>query len=312
MTNFGICFSKDFIGDEPLAHIGKKLPVYLRLLEYCRKEGWNVYVLTKKTYKGNSVFVGSWLFGQDKFKRVPEAVKIDLIYDRTGGVTFPPANEPRLKVFNNHKFKVLCWDKWAGYKELGEYMPKTIWVGEEKNLAKVLPEIKTDWIVLKPFNGLKGNGIFIGAKENAINFEFMGKHPKYIAQEFLDTSGGVPGISNGLHDLRVAVVNSRVVWCHVRVPVAGTFTSNAAQGGNLTEVDYQKVPVSIKIIVDKIIPEFARKYDNPCYSLDFGIGRDGVPKIFEINDQIGFPQWEMENRDVFLKELVKSFKLKIQ
>src|SRR6266852_6244761 len=110
MTNFGICFSKDFLGNDPLGHIGKKIPVYLKLLELCKDEGWNVYVLTKKTYKGNSVFEGSWLFNENKFTKIEEAVKIDLIYDRTGGIGFPPKNELNLKVFNNHGFKVLCWD----------------------------------------------------------------------------------------------------------------------------------------------------------------------------------------------------------
>ncbi len=306
--NFGICFSKDFIGNDPLGHIGVKLPVYLRLLEFCQKEGWNVYVLTRKTYEGNGVFNGVWKLTDGNFIQVNEKTKIDLIYDRTGGVGFPPKDEPNLKVFNNHDFKILCWDKWAGYAEIGEYMPKTFLVGDKSGLNKVLPEIKTQWIVLKPFNGLKGIGIFIGPKEEAVNFEFMGKHPRYIAQEFLDTSGGIPGITNGLHDLRVAVVNGSVVWCHVRVPVTGTFKSNAAQGGNLTEVDYEKVPESVKEIVNKVIPKFKEKYDNPSYSLDFGIGRDGVPKIFEINDQIGFPAWEMKARDTFLIELVKSFK----
>jgi len=45
--------------------------------------------------------------------------------------------------------------------------------------------------------------------------------------------------------------------------------------------------------------------------LDFGINEKGEPKIFEINDQIGFPRWEMKNRDVFLKALVENFRSKI-
>jgi glutathione synthase/RimK-type ligase-like ATP-grasp enzyme len=306
-VNFGICFSKPFEGNNPLEHIGIKLPVYLRLLEFAQNEGWNVYVLTRKTYLGKSIFNGAWLFENGEFKQVFDKVKIDIVYDRTGGVNFPP-KEDDLNVFNNREFKILCWDKWMAYQEIGEYMPKTYWIGDKSGLKEQIKKIKTDWLVLKPFNGLKGIGIFIGPKEEAVNFQFLGKKPKYIVQEFLDTSRGIPKITNGLHDLRVAVVNGKVVWCHVRVPIEGTFKSNAAQGGNLTEVDYDKVPESVKKIVNDVIPKFSKKYNNPSYSLDFGIGRDGIPKIFEINDQIGFPQWEMKNRDVFLKELIESFK----
>jgi len=114
-----------------------------------------------------------------------------------------------------------------------------------------------------------------------------------------------------MHDLRVAIVNAKAVWSHVRVPEKGSFMANAAQGGILTEVDYSKVPESIKKIVGEIAEKFNIGYDNPAYSLDFGIGKDNAPKIFEINDQIGFPKWEMKARDAFLKELVKNFKEKV-
>lgn len=87
--------------------------------------------------------------------------------------------------------------------------------------------------------------------------------------------------------------------------------ANAAQGGALTEIDYQKVPGKVKKIVKNISNRFYKEYDNPIFSLDFGINEKGEPKIFEINDQIGFPRWEMKNRDVFLKALVENFRSKI-
>lgn len=312
MIRFGICFSRDFKGHEPLGHIGTKLPVYLQLLELCQKEGWEVYVLTRKTYEYDSTFNGAWLFANSRFKQIKKPVKIDIVYDRTGGVMFPPEEDPMMKVVNRRDFKIMCWDKWLGYAEIGEYMPKTFWLGEKKNLSKVLPLVKTDWVVLKPFNGLKGMGIFIGPKEKAQSAEFMGKNPKYIAQEFLDTSKGIPGITEGLHDLRIAVVNGKVVWSHVRIPLKGTYTANAARGGDLREVSYERqVPESVKKIVNAVKIRFSKKYDNPTYSLDFGIDKNGIPKIFEINDQIGFPRWEMKAREIFLKELVESFKQKL-
>ena len=87
--------------------------------------------------------------------------------------------------------------------------------------------------------------------------------------------------------------------------------ANAAQGGNLTEVEYEKVPESIKDVVKKVSETFDKKYDNPIYSLDFGMDTNETPKIFEINDQIGFPKWEMKNRDAFLKALIENFKTKL-
>lgn len=305
MLKFGICFSKEFEGVEPLSHIGKKLPVYLHLLELCQKEGWETYVLTRKTYVGESTFNGVWLYKNNMFEQIKSKTKIDIIYDRTGGVAFPPQEEKR--VVNNREFKLLCWNKWEAYKKIGEYMPKTFWVGSDKSkLAEILDNIDTDLVVLKPFNGLKGIGVFIGKKDKALEIDFEGRD--YIAQEFVDTSAGIDGGIVGYHDLRVAIVNNKIVWSHVRTPVEGSLAANVAQGGKLIEMDINKIPVRVKDIVKEISNIFYEKYENPSYSLDFGIEK-GKPVIFEINDQIGFPLWEMENRDTFLRELVSSFRL---
>lgn len=307
----GICFSRQFEGIGPLDHIGPKRPVYIRLLKLCKKKGWGTFVLTRKTYKGKGVFEGCWKFVDGKFECVAKPVKIDLVYDRSAGVHFPPEGDESLIWVNKRDFKILAWDKWAAFQEVGECMPQTLFVEKESDLENVLSKIKTDWVVLKPFNGLKGFGVFIGPKVEALNFKFPKGYKRYIAQEFVDTSKGILGITKGMHDLRIAIVNGSPVWSHVRVPANGSFMANAAQGGTLTEVDYKKVPQAITNIVDKISKLFFEKYDNPIYSLDFGIGKNGKPYIFEINDQIGFPKWEMKQRDAFLNALVENFKQKI-
>ena len=98
----------------------------------------------------------------------------------------------------------------------------------------------------------------------------------------------------------------------MRVPAEGSLLANAAQGGNLTEIDFEKVPESIKEIVGKVSKFFSEKFDNPLYSLDFGMGKGGKPYIFEINDQMGFPKWEMDKRDNFLHGIVENFKSKLE
>lgn len=316
MSNFAMCFSKDFEGNNPLSHIGGKLPTYLGLLKLCRDQGWNVFAVTRKTYKGKGVFNGVWLFNaqddrQDKkFKRILAPTKMDLVFDWTNGLAFPPEGDLGLKVVDSREFKILCNDKWKMYQKLSEYMPHTYWIGGRGKLISVLPKIKTDWVVLKPINGLKGKGVFVGPKNKAIKFKFEGENPKYIAQEFINTSGGINGIAKGLHDLRVVVINSKVVWCHVRTPKEGMYTANVGQGGALFEIDYNLVPEKVKEVVKKISEAFYREYDNPLFSVDFGIQNE-TPYIFEVNDQIGFPRPEMGSKNKFLEELVLNFKSKI-
>ncbi len=306
-----MCFSRDFEGTTPLSHIGKKLPVYLRFLELCQKEGWEVYVLTRKTYIGNGQFNGAWLFGNGKFERIEKIIKIDLVFDWVGSLAFPPKNDKYLKTVNTREFKELACNKWEAYLKLHDYMPRTYWVGELKNVDSKLSQVTTKNIVLKPYDGLRGKGIFIGLKEKLKDFKSKKLGGKYILQEFVDTSGGIPNLTPGKHDLRIVVVNGGAVWCHIRVPMEGSFLANAAQGGNLTEINYKQVPESVKKIVKIISGKFYKEYDNPVFSLDFGINKEGKPLIFEINDQIGFPRWEMKNRDNFLNGLVRNFSSKL-
>jgi glutathione synthase/RimK-type ligase-like ATP-grasp enzyme len=307
----GMAFSRKLTGSDPLGHIGVKKPVYMRFFELCKKEGWNLYVLTRKTYKGNGIFEGGWKYDEKKFVLDRSSIKIDLVYDRSAGVKFPPKNDTSTIWVNEHSFKTLAWDKWAAYQGIGKYMPQTLLVEDESMLSKILPKINTDWVVLKPFNGLKGIGIFIGPKADAEDFTFNKKYRPYIAQEFVDTSGGIEGVTSGRHDLRIVIINGKVVWSHIRTPVGESFLANAAQGGNLVEIDYSKVPLSVKGVVENVSELFSEKYDSPIYSLDFGIDREGEPRIFEINDQIGFPQWDMKNRDKFLFSLIENFKGKL-
>lgn len=308
--NVGICFSGDFSGNKPLSHIHIKRPVYLRLLDLIQDSGFNCFVLTRKTYEGNSIFNGSWVFDNGKFKIIKKKVKMDLVYDRVGGIAFPPQGD-QMQVVNRRDFKILAWDKWKTYNEIGQFMPKTFWVGELDNLNKVVGKVKTENIVLKPYNSLKGNDIFIGKKEEVKNFKPERLGRKYILQEFVNTSNGIPNLTFGKHDLRVVVINNKVVWSHIRVPAKGKFLANAAQGGRLTEINYDKVSKEVKKIVREVSNRFYRKYDNPIFSIDFGINEKGDPMIFEINDQIGFPRWEMKNRDTFLRALMENFKSKI-
>lgn len=307
----GVCFSKELQGETPLSHIVGKLDVYMRLLELMSEAGWDVYILTRKTYRGDGIFEGGWLYKKGCFGLVKDRLKIDVVYDRTGGVDFPPAGD-KLEVINEREFKILAWDKWATFKAIGKYMPKTLLINEKKDLPKVLSKIKSDTVVLKPVNGLKGIGIYIGPKKRAMEFEFSNKYRQYIAQEFIDTDGGISGITDGMHDLRIVIINGTPAMCHVRVPAEGSFLANAAQGGNLTEVDCQNIPGKINKIVNEVSEIFSRNFNNPIYSLDFGIGKDGKPYIFEVNDQMGFPRWGMKNRDVFLKGIVENIAFRLQ
>lgn len=309
----GLVYTLDLHGEEPLAMIKpKKRKVYFRLLEMIQEQGWEAWVLSRLTYEGGNVFKGGWQYqGQGRFSLEDDILRTELVFDKTGGLTFPPENESGLRVINRRDFKILAWNKWEAYLKFPESMPATYWVGRKENLIKVLPKIRGRRVVLKPYNGLMGKGIFIGEKESAENFSFSEQYPLYIAQEFIDTSGGIEGIelAPSSHDLRVVIINGKPVYAHVRRPARGSWV-NSAHAGEIDEIAYSQVPKMIDAIARRVGQQIGDEYDNPIFSLDFGVGRDG-PKIFEINDQISFPRWHWLAREPFLRAIITNFKEKI-
>lgn len=309
----GLVYSRELSGEEPLAMIKpKRRRVYFKLLAMMRRAGWEAWVFSRLTYRGSGIFVGGWRFkGDEEFDLSGRQVTADLVFDRTGGLSFPLEKDPALRVVNERGFKKLAWDKWQAYRKLGKDMPRTFWVGERKNLEKVLARFDQSKVVLKPCNGLMGKGIFIGDVRAARDFRFHEQYPSYIAQEFVDTSGGLEGISlaPSFHDLRVVIVNGQPVYAHVRRPPPDSLI-NTAHGGEIDEVQYDLVPGKIKKIVQRIALQFFEEFDNPVFSLDFGWGKTG-PKIFELNDQTAFPRWHWKARDRFLGALMINFEKKL-
>lgn len=310
MAKIALVFSKPLDFSDVLAPMGAKRSVYEELFRKLQKRGHNAVIVTTKSYIGDGVFNGYWSVTPGRTELQNKEIKVDVVYDRSGGLKFPRESD-NLRVIDNLSFKNICWNKWLAYKELYEYMPVTFWVGTKKNLPKVLKEMSGDTIVLKPHNGLKGIGVFIGKKNDVDNFEFDTKLPQYIAQEFVDTSGGISGICEGTHDLRCVIINKKIVWSHVRVPPKGQFKANTSAGAGLSEVEVSKLPYQVVEICIRIAKVFYERYDNPIYSLDFGVGPTGQPYLFEVNDQMGFPLPTMKAKNLFLDEMINNLESKL-
>lgn len=302
MRKIGLVFSKpkDFV--DPLSLMGVKRPTYEDLAKRFKERDSRLVVVSTKGYKGKGEFSWYYRIEPGKVDFTDEAIKLDAAYDRSGGLIFPAEGDD-FKVVDNLQFKRFSWNKWKAYQLLGEWMPETYWLGKKENLSKVLPKIKGDWVVLKPFDGLKGKGIYIGPKDKAESFEFL-QGRDYLAQEFVDTTSGIVDLAPGVHDLRTVVINGKIVWSHVRTPPRGEYKSNVAGGGSLKEIEVKSIPKEVTNIVQKVVDIIYNRFDNPIFSVDFGVNEDGRPFIFELNDQMGFPRPEMKAKNLFISELV--------
>ena len=98
---------------------------------------------------------------------------------------------------------------------------------------------------------------------------------------------------------------------HVRTPKDGGYLANVAQGGSIKEVELEKIPKPIMEVVLDIQKKIDDKFDNPIYSIDFGV-MDGKPYVFELNDQIGFPREDMASAKNFVSSLVEALAIRTQ
>jgi glutathione synthase/RimK-type ligase-like ATP-grasp enzyme len=284
--------------------LGKKSEVYKYYFRHGTKKGFNMYFVSGiERYLGNMRFKNPLFFDGKDFTHKKEIITADAVFDRSGGVKFP-TNEISHKTLNCIEFKKICWNKLKTYALLGRFMPRSYAVRSQEDLLKNLEQFPRNFpVVLKPARGLGGKGIVIG-KRGEIKKRKVNKN-LYILQEFVDTSGGIIGVVSGRHDLRVAIVEGKVILAHVRTPRPGRFLANVAQGGSIREIPLSKIPKSVLKIVHEAQKKIDENFDYPLYSIDFGL-KGNKPFIFEINDQIGFPTTDMKNYKIFVKRILKS------
>lgn len=302
--NFIVYYRKEKSPPDPFLAFGKKRNVYhsLFLAGFQRKHA--MFISSgEDAYLGNGRFKNLLQYDGEKFIPYVGEIMADAIFDRSGGMKFP-SDELDGKVLNMISFKKLCSDKFATFECIGEWMAQTYLIDNSKKLKECLKNFSDDdIIVLKPIDGMQGKNILIQAVSDFMNIEL--KKGKYVLQEFVDTSCGIEGVVSGRHDLRVIIVNGKTVLCHVRTPKEGGYLANVALGGSIAEVPLKKIPSAVVDVVKSIQQIIDVKFNIPVYSVDFGVS-NGRPYIFEINDQIGFPDDSMENRDKFINGIIDS------
>lgn len=299
-------FHKRKLEKDPFSTFGIKRSVYHDFFKLGMKRGFDMYIANgKENYSGQMVFQNAYQYNGEFFQASDKTLKMDAVFDRSGGMSFPAENIGR-KVLNDIYFKRLCNNKNETRKVIGEFMPKSAKIENKNELLKQLETFsKSSLVVLKPAKGMCGKGIVIDSPEK-IAQENIKDGDEYILQEFIDTSKGIQGIIDGYHDLRVVIVNGKIVLSHVRTPKEGSLLANVAQGGSIKEIPVKDIPQFIVDAVKKIQVIIDEKFDCPLYSIDLGIQNGKEPFVFELNDQIGFPSEQMKAKEDFLDNIMDS------
>lgn len=300
-------FKKERPGENPFLKFGKKRKVYRYFFEKGLQMGFEMYLVSgEKKYLGGLKFKNPAKFNGKKFIIENSIIIADAIYDRSGGLKFPSKNISS-KVLNNIAFKSICFDKNKMQRIIGKFMPKSFKIKNQSDFDKKVNLFsKKEIVVVKPSTDLGGKGIIIDTPENIFASGLIIKK-EYVLQKFVDTSYGIKGLTKGRHDLRIVIVDGKMIYACLRTPRGTNYLANVAQGGEIREIPLNKVPTAVKNYVNRIKIILDKKFGYPVYSVDFGIEK-GKPFVFELNDQIGFPSTKMRSYPLFVKALIESLK----
>ncbi len=113
----------------------------------------------------------------------------------------------------------------------GVGMPKTVFTDYAENAEHTVKAAGGAPLVLKLLEGTQGLGVVLAESENAAHSileAFNGLKARVIAQEFIEEAKGA--------DIRVLVVNNKVIGAMKRQGKEGEFRSNLHRGGSATVV----------------------------------------------------------------------------
>ncbi len=274
MHMLGILYSdKDGIfKNRPFVH-GYTLAAYKRFSEICQQSGMKAVVAKPEWYKNGTLSL-CWNLLTSKLEK---NVAVDFIFDRC---TSPDTKHHlfmktlrkdiarRMKILNGNLVEDICNDKYLTYRSLRGYMPRTFLSLKE---ADFLPD---DLVVTKPRFGAQGRGVSI---RKMCETKALGKG--FLFQEFIDTSSGIKGYVRGIHDMRLVMLNGKIMDFYVRVPKSGMI-SNISRGGSMIRIN--GIPESA-IMLSRRVDSKLRKSKPRFYSIDLMFDKEQKPWIVELN-----------------------------
>lgn len=249
------------------------------------------------SYAGKGVFKNCYYLNNDKLDLAGQ-IKADAVFDKS---KYLEPDGTYLCV-NHEQIKNICNDKLLTYEYFKDISPHTQKINSKIELDEKLLELK-GLVVIKPIDGSAGKGVVIKEAEK-INTNEINVYP-VILQKFIDSSRGIPGLIKGYHDLRVAVVDGRIIYSFIRTPGDGDYRAGIATGGKLTVIANDKIPSELKKIVLKI-DEVFKKYGHRLYTVDVAYDGDKY-LLIELNSQPGMTSEEIypDYSSVYQNEILK-------
>ncbi len=236
-------------------------------------------VRSLETFLGGNRFKGHWEFDGAAFQRNDAEIELDLIYDKGYFV-----GDARSRLLNDAEMNRICVDKRETVRMFPDISPKTLEVNNAQALERALDDWPSPTIVAKPVDGAEAKGVVIGSRDDVLAAKHV--YP-IILQQFVDTSGGIPGIVEGVCDLRTIMIDGEVGLTYARQAKKGTLISNVSKGGKEIEVLPEQRPPEVIEIAKDIDRRFQAMSKHRVFSADMAPDKDGKWYLIELNSKPG-------------------------
>lgn len=246
----------------------------------------------------------AYRFDGNQWSRM-ENVHVDVVFDKyrfdEETIELKREIEERHPVLNSFEVEQICKDKLLAYQKFSDSHPETR-TADRQNVEQMLE--KYDKVVVKPLSAHAGEGVKV--IDSISEFE---EDNDSIVQQFIDSSTGIEKLGiEGIHDLRVVVVDSNPVLAYVRQPDSG-YVANVSLGGSMEFVSIDEIPESAMKIVEQVAESFEDQ-DNFVCGVDMIFDRENKPWILELNSKPGMSFYHdeetKERKQPYLEAVAKS------
>lgn len=168
-------------------------------------------------------------------------------------------------------------------------IPKTVLVHRAEDLAQATKFIGGFPVIVKRPVGSFGHGVMIVESMRALQSVLTWEEPVYLLQEYVKYSKG--------RDIRIFVINGKIMGAMMRAAKKGEFRSNIGLGGTGTVVEITPEEESIAV---RGVQALGLAYGG----VDVIRSKEG-PVILEINSNPGFKEFEKVTNINIAKALVE-------
>ena len=297
------CKTLDFGGD-PFEN-AYYWEAYQDLIVGLQNRGIDAYFAKAGSYAGNGVFAEAYTF-EEKSKTTDNLVKhtdvvADLVFDRGyfPGRDVPMVNPPSMHKIGNSKVEI--------YKHFAQFQPFSVICNNRQELLDALQKITGDQVVVKEAEGSGGSQVYIGTRDE-VNAKVADDRFPVLAQTFMDTSVGVPGLVNGRHDFRMIMCGGELVGCYLRTPKDGEYRANVSKGGTMTYLSVNDIPAEAAEIAHQIDEQFK---DGPrYYSVDMAHTAEGW-RLIEVDSLLALHPVAVDKNLSYLMDKLADYLVKV-